>query len=49
MTRFALYGQVNWISLAVVGTCSAAFLIGAVLAYDPSRGLARRGPTGGET
>jgi ABC-2 type transport system permease protein len=24
-------------------------MIGAVLAYDPSRGLGRRGPAGGET
>jgi ABC-2 type transport system permease protein len=24
-------------------------MIGAVLAYDPSRGLSRRGPAGGET
>jgi len=49
LIRFALYGQMNWISLAVVGGCTAAFMIGAVLAYDPSRGLSRRGPAGGET
>jgi len=49
LVRFALYGQVNWISLAVVGGCTAVFMIGAILAYDPSRGLARRGPAGGET
>ena len=49
LIRFALYGQVNWISLAVVGGCTAIFMIGAVLAYDPSRGIARRGPVGGET
>ena len=49
LVRFALYGQVNWISLAVVGGCTAAFMIGAIFAYDPSRGLARRGPAGGET
>jgi ABC-2 type transport system permease protein len=24
-------------------------MIGAVFAYDPSRGLSRRGPAGGET
>jgi ABC-2 type transport system permease protein len=24
-------------------------MVGAILAYDPSRGLARRGPAGGET
>jgi len=33
----------------VVGGCAAIFMIGAVLAYDPSRGLSRRGPAGGET
>ena len=49
LIRFALYGQMNWISLAVVGGCTAAFMIGAIFAYDPSRGLIRRGPAGGET
>jgi len=24
------------------------FMVGAILAYDPSRGLVRRGPGGGE-
>ena len=47
LIRFALYGQVNWVSLAVVVGCTAVFMIGAILAYDPSRGfIARRG--GGE-
>ena len=49
LIRFSLYGQMNWISLAVVGGCTAVFRVGAILAYDPSRGLARRGPAGGET
>ncbi len=49
LIRFALYGKINWVSLAVVAGCTAIFLIGAILAYDPSRGLARRGPAGGET
>jgi hypothetical protein len=31
------------------GGCTIAFMIGAILAYDPSRGLIRRGPAGGET
>ena len=48
LIRFALYGQINWISLAVVGGCTAVFMIGAIHAYDPSRGLIRRGPAGGE-
>ncbi len=41
--RFALYGKVAPVSLAVVVGCAAAFLTGAVIAYDPARGfLARR-------
>ena len=48
LVRFALYAQVNWISLAVVSGCTALFMIGALLAYDPARGLlARRGEPGG--
>ena len=48
LIRFALYGQVNWVSLAVVCGCTALFMVGAILAYDPSRGLlARRGDRGG--
>jgi ABC-2 type transport system permease protein len=37
--RFALYGQVSPVSLAVVVGCAAAFLSGAVIAYDPARGF----------
>ncbi|UTD28105.1 ABC transporter permease [Bradyrhizobium sp. WD16] len=48
LVRFALYGKVNWVSLAVVGGCTLVFLLGAMIAYDPSRGLSRRGPAGGE-
>src|SRR5213082_3212824 len=48
LVRFALYGQINWVSLAVVVGCTALFMVGAILAYDPSRGLlARRGEPGG--
>jgi ABC-2 type transport system permease protein len=44
LARFALYGQINWLSLAVVFGCTVLFMIGAILAFDPSRGLlARRG------
>ena len=44
LMRFALYGQLNLVSLAVVCACTAAFMVGAVMAYDPSRGfIARRG------
>jgi ABC-2 type transport system permease protein len=50
LVRFALYCQINWISLAVVGGCTALFMVGAILAYDPARGfLARRGEPGGGT
>src|SRR5215468_12661887 len=50
VVRFALYCQINWISLAVVGGCTALFMVGAILAYDPARGfLARRGEPGGGT
>ncbi|MEO0624628.1 MAG: ABC transporter permease [Pseudomonadota bacterium] len=42
LIRFALYFEVNWISLAVVVGTGAAFLGGAFLAYDPSRGLIAR-------
>jgi ABC-2 type transport system permease protein len=49
LIRFALYGKMNWISLAVVCGCTAVFMIGAILAYDPARGLiARRGGPGGD-
>jgi ABC-2 type transport system permease protein len=44
LIRFAFYEQVNWLALAVVAGCTAAFLGGAVIAYDPARGmLMRRG------
>ncbi len=44
LVRFAPYRQIDWISLAVVGGCTAVFLAGAIMAYDPGRGfLARRG------
>jgi ABC-2 type transport system permease protein len=48
LIRFALYSEINWVSLAVVCGCTALFMVGAILAYDPSRGLlARRGDRGG--
>jgi ABC-2 type transport system permease protein len=48
LIRFALYLQINWVSLAVVCGCTVAFMVGAIIAYDPSRGfLARRGEAGG--
>lgn len=48
LIRFALYGQVDWTSLAVVVGCTVLFLGAAVFAYNPSKGLiARRGGPGG--
>ena len=48
LIRFALYAQVAWVSLGVVVGCTAVFLFGAILAYDPARGfLARRGNPAG--
>jgi ABC-2 type transport system permease protein len=48
LVRFALYGQLNGLALAVVAGCAAAFLVAAILAYDPARGLVgRRGGPGG--
>ncbi len=44
LIRFALYGQISWLALAVVAGCTAVFLGAAILAYSPSKGLiARRG------
>ncbi len=42
LIRFALYGQVNWLSLAVVLGVTALTLGAAVLAYDPGRGVIGR-------
>ncbi|HVZ03716.1 ABC transporter permease [Hyphomicrobium sp.] len=48
LIRFALYGQVDTISLAVIVGCTVLFLAAAVFAYNPSKGLiARRGGPGG--
>jgi len=48
LIRFALYGQVDTISLAAVVGCTVLFLGAAVFAYNPSKGLiARRGGPGG--
>ena len=50
LIRFALYMRVDWLALTVVAGCTVLFMIGAIIAYDPSRGfLARRGESGGGT
>jgi len=47
LIRFAFYGQLDVLSLVVTLLCAVFFLVGAVLAYDPARGLiARRRPAG---
>ena len=44
LIRFAFWGQVDPVSLAVVAGCAAVFLAAAIIAYDPARGmLMRRG------
>jgi ABC-2 type transport system permease protein len=48
LIRFALYGRLDWLSLAVVGCFTVLFLGGAILAYDPANGLlSRKRDTGG--
>ena len=44
LIRFAFWGKLDPPSLAVVAGCTAVFLVAAVIAYDPARGmLMRRG------
>ena len=44
LIRFALYMEIDWTSLAVVVVMTIVFTTGAIIAYDPARGLiARRG------
>jgi ABC-2 type transport system permease protein len=48
LIRFALYGKLEPTSLAIVLACTLVFFAGAIVAYDPSRGiLARRGAARG--
>ncbi|TVQ56151.1 MAG: multidrug ABC transporter permease [Rhodobacteraceae bacterium] len=42
LIRFALFMQVNWLSLGVVLAMGGAFLAAAFWAYDPARGLMAR-------
>jgi ABC-2 type transport system permease protein len=39
LVRFALYVEVNWVALGVVMGMTLLFTAGAILAYDPARGL----------
>jgi len=47
LIRFAFYGQIEWLSLGVVVAFTVIFLTGAIIAYDPSRGLMTRKQDGG--
>jgi ABC-2 type transport system permease protein len=48
LIRFALYGRVEPVALAIVCGCTAIFLAAAIYAYNPSKGLlARRGERAG--
>ena len=40
--RFALYGQLQVLSLLVTAGCTLAFFVVALWGYDPQRGVARR-------
>jgi ABC-2 type transport system permease protein len=42
LIRFALYGKMNWSSLTVVVLMSGVFFFSSIIAYDPSKGLARK-------
>ncbi|AMY67938.1 ABC transporter permease [Frigidibacter mobilis] len=42
LIRFALYGQVNGMALAVVAGCTAVFFGATVFMYDPAKGLWRK-------
>ena len=42
LVRFAMYGQLNLLSLAVVAGSLAVFYVGAVLGYDPQRGMVKK-------
>ena len=42
LTRFALYGRFEAFSALVVLACAIAFVGGAIIAYDPSKGIITR-------
>jgi ABC-2 type transport system permease protein len=49
LTRFALYGKIEWTSLTVVSGALLVFFALAVWGYDPQRGLAKKsGKPGGD-
>jgi len=46
LIRFALYGELNGQALVIVAAAFLTFLLAAVWAYDPSKGLQSRGGRG---
>jgi ABC-2 type transport system permease protein len=46
LIRFALYGQMHWLSFCIVGACAIVFLGAAVIGYDPLRGFMSRKAVG---
>ena len=42
LVRFALYGQFEGVSALVVAACTIVFVAGAIIAYDPSKGIITR-------
>jgi ABC-2 type transport system permease protein len=42
LIRFAFYEQISWESLAAVALYAGLFLIAALRAYDPAKGLLTR-------
>ncbi len=42
LIRFALYGQLNWTALSVVGGACIVFCCTAIAAYDPARWIGQR-------
>ena len=42
LIRFALYGQFDSLSALVVAGCTIVFVGGAIIAYDPSKGIITR-------
>ncbi len=42
LIRFAFYQQIEWVSLLAVTGYTSVFLIAAIIAYDPARGMLMR-------
>ena len=42
LIRFSFYQKIEWTSLAVVAAYASVFLVAAIVAYDPARGMIMR-------